>query len=197
METVRSCVSVEGNIGAGKSEFLRLLSRMGFEVRPEPVDRWRPLLDQVYNAGLGAVALQARVTLDSGVPPGPMTFVERDPRFQLNVFVRAALDAGTVNLHEAVVLHDLHERVVRWQPSGLLYLRCRPETCLERIRRRGRVEEVGLTMSGVRSLHELYEAAFAAAPEPKSLLDVSDKSPREVVDAAWPIIQRLLPIGQP
>lgn len=167
-------VCIEGNIGAGKSELLRRLAADGFTVRTEPVDRWRPLLNQVYNCRRGQVALQARITLDSGVTPTE-TFVERDPAFQCPVFIRKALDDGSITRHEATVLTDLHARVVTWRPARLIYLRCSPAECLARVRKRARVEEDGLDLAALTKLHHLYEDAFYSGKgDNRELIDVTN-----------------------
>lgn len=175
-------VCIEGNIGAGKSELLRRLAADGHTVRLEPVDRWRPLLNQVYNCGRGLVALQARITLDSGVPPSE-AFVERDPGFQVPVFIRKALDDGSITRHEATVLTDLHARVVTWRPARIIYLRCSPAECLARVRKRARVEEDGLDLAALTGLHDLYEDAFhAARGVDRQAINVTDLDADEVYE---------------
>lgn len=165
-------VCIEGNIGAGKSELLRRLAADGLSTRPEPVDRWGPLLNQVYNCGRGLVALQARIILDAGVTPAE-SIVERDPAFQIPVFIKKALHDGSITRHEARVLTDLHARVVTWTSSRLIYLRCAPDECLARVRRRARVEEDGLDLAALSELHVLYESAFAHARVEKHVVDVT------------------------
>lgn len=172
-------VCIEGNIGAGKSELLRRLAADGLSTRPEPVDRWRPLLNQVYNCGRGLVALQARIILDAGVTPAE-SIVERDPAFQIPVFIKKALHDGSITRHEAGVLTDLHARVVTWTSSRLIYLRCAPDECLARVRRRARVEEDGLDLAALSELHVLYESAFAHAREEKHVVDVTLMDAAEV-----------------
>lgn len=170
------CVCVEGNVGAGKSSALESLALRGLTVRQEPVERWRPLLHEAYNRKRGLVALQARITLDTGRTPIEQV-VERDPAFQVPVFMRAAVQEGAVTIAELNVLMSLHARVVGWRPSALVYLRCAPETCLRRVHARGRPEEAGITLAALVRLHDLYEQAYAAAPEPKHVLDVTDLPP--------------------
>lgn len=138
-------VCIEGNIGSGKSELLRRLAQNGFSTQQEPVERWSPFLDQVYNDGHGFVALQTRVTLDTGATPTAQ-IVERSPAFQMPVFVRAALQDGSIADYEEELLGDLHERVVEWRPRALVYLRCQPLKCRLRVRQRDRVEEGGLNL---------------------------------------------------
>jgi hypothetical protein len=55
-------IALDGPIGAGKSEALEGLHRMGFDVLFEPIDQWTPLLDRLYARAPGAsFELQRRV----------------------------------------------------------------------------------------------------------------------------------------
>ena len=156
-------ICIEGNIGAGKSELLRSLEMHGYSVRQEPVDRWRPFLNRVNNCGQGIVALQTRIVLDTGVTPAE-EIIERSPELQMPVFVEAALEDGSITKHEAGLMQDLMDRVAEWRPTSTIYLRADPSVCYQRILQRGRLEEEGLTLDGIRRLDRLYEAAVRYVP---------------------------------
>lgn len=198
----RRWVTVEGNVGAGKSTALAWLSEeAGVPVRQEPVDRWRPLLERVYSAPAylskdatagRLMALQALVTLDAGrAPLHDVRLVERDPRFQGPVFVRAALRDGVFTEHEVGVLAELHARVTEWTPAAVIYLRCDPLVCQHRVRARARPEERALAVDHIHLLHRLYDTAFEHTRGPKFRVDVGQLSPEAVGRRVLEILESL------
>lgn len=42
-------ISLDGNIGAGKSSILKELKNIGYIIFPEDIDTWQPILDNFYN----------------------------------------------------------------------------------------------------------------------------------------------------
>jgi len=185
-------ICIEGNIGAGKSELLRSLADAGYSVRQEPVDRWRPFLNRVNNCGQGIVALQARVTLDTGVTP-PEHIIERSPEFQVPVFVEAAFQEGSITRHEVDLLRDLVRRVAEWRPQYVIYLRADPETCRQRIQARGRLEEDGLSYESIVRLHRCYEDAITSAAS-VTVVD-ADRTKEEVYDDVVALIENRIQLN--
>lgn len=63
--------------------------------------------------------------------------------------------------------------------AGIIYLRCQPEVCINRIRKRNRSEEAGIPFDYLKLLHEKHENWLGKATSvegcPKILvLDVSE-----------------------
>ncbi|CAD7702979.1 unnamed protein product [Ostreobium quekettii] len=94
----------------------------------------------------------------------PLRLLERSVFSDRLVFVRA--------VHEAKWMDDFHLKLYdAWfqpfllevpglVPDGFIYLRAEPSTCMERLKRRARSEEVGLDMSYLEGLHVKHEDWF-------------------------------------
>jgi deoxyadenosine/deoxycytidine kinase len=150
-------VTVDGNIGAGKTTVLQALHRQGFDVKLEPVDKWQPWLDRMYKSDTGVFELQIRVWLDSALPKKieNTTFIERSPMFQAGVFVPANVANGRLTTVQAALLDEMYEKI--WEPTHYIYLRSDPNKCSERIKNRGRRSEDSIPLEYLRSLHDLHE----------------------------------------
>ena len=138
-------ISVEGNIGCGKSRLLADLAR-DWRVQCEPVEEWRDILPLFYaNRQRWALAMNARALLSfADVPDSEPVVVERSPLSCKEVFGRMHKNEGVLSEKEWQLLSDLYERV-SWVPDVIIYLCCPPATCLERVQRRGRDGEQDVT----------------------------------------------------
>lgn len=179
-------LAVEGNIGAGKSTFLDVLQDTALELHdlievvPEPVEEWQRvrngtaepinLLDRFYKEPeryaytFQHYVLLTRMEKDRRARSSlkPLRVLERSIFSDRLVFVRA--------MHEAGYMGDLELRLYdSWfameiaqdqqlTPNGFIYLKARPETCIQRLRARNRSEEAGVQRSYLESLHEKHES---------------------------------------
>ncbi|CAD7702216.1 unnamed protein product [Ostreobium quekettii] len=189
----RVTFSVEGNISAGKSTFLSNLLDTPMELRDlvevvhEPVDMWQKVgddanynfLDRYYSDPKRfAYEFQNYVFLtrlkqnhQSYDGEKPLRLLERSVFSDRLVFVRA--------VHEAKWMDDFHLKLYdAWfqpflrevpglVPDGFIYLRADPSTCLDRLRRRSRREEVGVDLSYLEGLHVKHEDWFYQEKVPK------------------------------
>lgn len=189
-------VTVDGNIGCGKTTVLSLLKSAHRQaVVVEPIDVWQPFLDRLYAGEPGAaLAMQVRVWFDRAARrPGADTdaaivFVERSPRLQVAAFV----DAQSANFapNEANLLSDLYREA--WEPDLFVYLRSSPDACARRIAKRARASEDAVRVDYLAVLHDRHEGAFADGgggnKQKVVVIDVERKSPEEIaqtiVDAA-------------
>lgn len=170
--------SVEANIGAGKSTFLRIFGERWpdiFKVIFEPLDEWQTRYADTNNNILGM-------------------FYEDIPRwaytFQSNAFItriqkyQAEKSSELINLTERSVLSDYHifaqmlkddgkmnevewklyENWFNWlcdkfqgKPEAIIYLRCDPQISYERVRRRSRSEEETISLDYLTRLHQYHD----------------------------------------
>jgi len=170
--------SVEANIGAGKSTFLRIFGERWsdiFKVIFEPLDEWQTRYADINNNILGM-------------------FYEDIPRwaytFQSNAFItriqkyQAEKSSELINLTERSVLSDYHifakmlkddgkmnevewklyENWYNWlcdkfqgKPEAIIYLRCDPQISYERVRRRSRSEEETISLDYLTRLHQYHD----------------------------------------
>lgn len=200
-------ITIEGNIGAGKSTLIAALDRQLASagpiraVLPEPVGDWtapvlpdgRSMLQAFYDGdpyrhGLAfqmyVLLSRARQALavgkgDHGSVSG-IVVAERCVASGVEVFGRAMREAGHMDDMQWTVLQAWAEQLAHLgmapPPSAVVYLRCTPEVCLERIRQRGRPQEAGLDIAVVRGLHAAHEAwvdGLRASGTPVLVLDAS------------------------
>lgn len=177
-------LAVEGNIGAGKSTFLDVLSSSPLELQdiveivPEPVEEWQNvdsingqqnLLDQFYkDPKKYAYAFQHYVLLtrmqkdrNARSSVKPLQILERSIFSDRMVFVRAMHEAGFLGDLELSIYDSWFSMQIGQDraltPDGFIYLKARPETCIKRLRGRGRSEEVNVDEKYLENLHEKHE----------------------------------------
>jgi deoxyadenosine/deoxycytidine kinase len=164
-------VVVEGNIGAGKSTCAKALAdRLNLRLLEEPVDdellqlfyddkdRWSfPFQMEMLHRRWAMQISAAAETCVAGGYDGAI--LDRSLWGDL-VFASALVKAGKMHQKE----WDIYVRAVRnmalvlWPPTVLVYLSARPETCLERIKQRGRPQENGMTLDYLKMIHGGYQA---------------------------------------
>lgn len=178
-------VCVEGNIGAGKSSCLEAVRKALPEVQvfKEPLDEWGDLLDAFY-ADATACALQFSLTVLLGfdVPFAQRTcVVERSPMTCRQVFTQLLLDDGTLS-REAWDLFSAYHDVLGWTPDAIVYIDTPVNTCLERVRCRGRACEAKLDVVQLRRIEYKYDMMLRGCSVP--VVRVDGTLPPEELHAA-------------
>lgn len=170
---------VEGNIGCGKSSFLRELEKLHVPILQEPVDVWartrnengKNILEEFYsdptrNAYLfQSIAFRSRVDAMSKLTQ-PKTVVERSVFTDRNIFAATARADG----HMSNIEWDDYVKWFDWvidkcpKPEKFVYLRAEPETCMERIGHRARSGESTITLEYIQKLHERHDTWLLNEP---------------------------------
>ena len=189
---------IEGNIGAGKSTFLRLLKeKLNIDVIYEPTDKWQlgqagNLLDLFYkDTSRWAYTFQSYAFIsriqsqiehertNNGTDPH---VYERSVYCDRYCFAKNCFAMGTMSELEWTIYKEwfgwLVESYTR-TPNGFVYLRTTPEVCHERIQKRSRSEESGIPLSYLESLHTLHEEWLI---ERKDILPSLENKPVLVLD---------------
>ena len=174
-------VSVEAAIGTGKSSLLRLLERtLGAEGRllvvQEPVEEWQKvggkhnLLEAYYsNQERYAFSFQANCVLSrirklqevlkTAPQETDVIVLERCWASDRNTFGEMLRRHDKISPLEWALYEEWYDFAVENAPfiDGHVYLEAKTETCMARLRRRDRAEEVGVTEEYQRDLIECHE----------------------------------------
>ena len=169
-------VIIEGNIGSGKSTASKeIAARLKLRLLEEPVDnelldlfysdknRWSfPFQIEMLHRRWALQMSAASETNIAGEYAGAI--LDRSLWGDL-VFAWALTQAGIMHPKE----WDIYIAAVRnmsmvlFPPTLLLYLSARPETCLERIKERGRPQEKDITLEYLQTIHHGYQQLVAEA----------------------------------
>jgi deoxyadenosine/deoxycytidine kinase len=174
-------VSIDGNIGSGKSTTWDMLKKAYAgrdDVRfvEEPVDSWRaivdehqvPILTNFYKdkkafafrfqmmAYISRLALLRRMVRENA-GHCRVIITERSVDTDRNIFAKMLHDSGDIARDEYMIYNMWFDEFVRDLPvSGLVYIRADPETCMQRITKRGRAGET-IPFDYVQKCHDYHE----------------------------------------
>ena len=162
---------VEGNIGSGKSTFLKKLSTE-FKVVQEPVDEWskirndngKNILEEFYedpqrNAYLfQSIAFRSRIRNITDLDEDAI--VERSIYTDRMVFAEVCKEDGNINeieWNDYTEWFDFIVKHIGFKPRGYIYLRTNPERSHERINKRNRSGESNISLEYLKKLHRKHD----------------------------------------
>jgi len=168
---------VEGNIGAGKSTFLRLIgAELGIDVIYEPTDKWQRkdkegnLLDLFYKdtprwaytfqSYAFISRIQSQIEHEASVTTTAPQVYERSVYCDRYCFAKNCFELGFMSALEWSIYKEWFGWLVEAytkKPSGFIYLRTTPEVCHTRIQKRSRCEESSIPLSYLQALHARHE----------------------------------------
>ena len=157
-------VSVEGNIGVGKSTFIKILESNwdDCQVVSEPVDMWKKLVNsdgknilQIFYEDIkrwaysfqNVACITRMMKMEDAIRTSnkKYIFLDRSLETDKNVFEKMLYDDGKINEVEHSMYNlwcDFYYKYVRTHDTIIhIYLKCDPKICAERIKKRGRIEE--------------------------------------------------------
>lgn len=192
----RATVSLEGNIGAGKSVVGRILNGHGLVTHNEPVEMWNVLPLYYGDPARYAYALQTQIIASyAGVGTrDEYAIMERGPRAATGVFARMLHEDGLLSAEHMQALRALHDTLPVRHPNVIVFLHVPPALCLDRIARRGREAEESISPAYLDRVDQAYErfATEAAADGiPVLRIDASEYEGRPAA-LADVVMQRLL-----
>tara|TARA_R110001592_G_C12958410_1_gene732070 strand:+ start:73 stop:684 length:612 start_codon:yes stop_codon:yes gene_type:complete len=200
---------VEGNIGSGKSTFLKKLSTE-FKVVQEPVDEWskmkntngKNILEEFYedpkrNAYLfQSIAFRSRVKNITDINADNV-IVERSIYTDRMVFAEVCKEDGNINEIEWNDYTEWFDFVVNhigFKPKGFIYLRTDPEKSYERINKRNRSGESNISIDYLKKLHKRHDEWLCHdATVPVLVLDVTE----EFESNPEPLVQKVRDFVKP
>ena len=173
---VRHVLVIEGNIGAGKSTFLRLLNQH-LDIDPvfEPHDKWQNvgggenLLEKFYTDirrwayTFQTYAFVTRVLEQEKEVHNCLSGVqvlERSVYSDRYCFAKNCFEMGVMLPLEWQLYRDWFDWLVEGyttKPTGFIYLKTEPSVCYDRLRKRNRHEEAAVPLDYLRRLNEKHE----------------------------------------
>ena len=173
-------VSVEGNIGSGKSSILRVIAERMPElaILEEPLASWEKagpngdvnLLALYYdNPQRWGFTFQIyafmtrlmRWTEFNKVEDQRVRVSERSLLSDRHVFAAIMKDMGILNEVEYLMYSDCYENLKKMQKiadlKGAIYVKCEPEICSHRIKKRAREGESTIPLDYLAKLHQKHE----------------------------------------
>jgi len=177
-------VSIVGHAGAGKTTLLTLLQdKLGITPLFEPVDSWSKECEnesvEVGDSNLLALFFQdpkrwgftfqsyafikrARDYLDmiNRLPASSIKVMDRSVYADKICFARTAYELGNMTELEWEMYNKLFDWVADFfmpRPDGIIYLKASAEICLDRIKKRGRDEEEGISFSYLKNLEQKHD----------------------------------------
>lgn len=190
--------TIDGNIGCGKTSVLNYLHKYkNIQVDLEPVDKWKPFLDNIYLSKTGYFNFQIKVWLDRAwiqeKDNKSIIFMERSPFFIRNTFNKNDFNNNNINEDEFNVINEMYNKTDNiWKSNLYIYLRSTPNKCLERINHRGRLNELNIDINYITDIHNLHEETYQMALENKLdiiVIDVDNRSISEIADEILAIIK--------
>ena len=171
-------ISVDGNIGSGKSTFVRLIGEHFKDnvcILKEPVDEWENIKDrsgktiiqnfyenqQDYAFSFQMMAYISRLSslrrLVKSNPNG-IIITERSVLTDRQVFAKMLFDAGKIkDIEYSIYLKWFDEYVEDYPISHIIYLKTTPEICGERIKKRLRDGEDNVELDYLKSCDDYHE----------------------------------------
>ncbi len=183
----KKLIVLEGNIGAGKSTLLRLIQQhLPVSIIAEPTDKWQKvaqdenLLDLFYkDTPRWAYTFQSYAFLTRiqsimehmAEHREHNTFIlERSVYCDRFCFAKNCFEAGFMSPLEWNIYKDWFAWLVESnhapRPDGFIYLRVEPEIAYERIQKRNRSEESGISQAYLTSLHNKHDDWLIHQKEP-------------------------------
>lgn len=153
-------ISIEGNIGSGKSSVIsRLCQDIRVPVFLEPVDEWKDWLTLFYqNPGRWGMSFNINVLLSFNKWKNNDFFsiYERSPISNRYIFSQLQFDQGRMNNLEKTMFEQLYDKLA-WTPDVIIYIRADPHVSMERMKKRARACENEVPIEYLTAVHEKYE----------------------------------------
>lgn len=161
-------ISIEGNIGCGKSSVLsKLCSEMRIPVFLEPIDEWKEWLTQFYkNPSRWGMSFNLKVLMSFSKWKQNTFFAcyERSPISNRHVFAQLQYEHDRMEQIELSLFDDIYKSI-SWEPDVAIYIRTDPKVSMERMQKRARSCENNVSLDYITAVHNRHEAIFE--PEKK------------------------------
>jgi deoxyadenosine/deoxycytidine kinase len=176
---MQQIISIEGNIGVGKSSFIDILkSHIKCEVVPEPVNMWLSIKDnnnknilQTFYDDINrwgytfqnVACITRMMCIEDTIrnSNSQYIFLDRSLGTDKHIFELMLYDNGNINQLEHNIYNlwiNFYNNYVRKDNMNkIIYLKSTPDVCDERIKIRGREEEKNISIEYLNKLHNYHE----------------------------------------
>lgn len=171
------CFILEGNIGAGKSTFLRIIKEyLNVQIVYEPLEQWQKIGGTEENLLEKFYADTPRWAYTFQTCAFVTRIMTQQEHLKRNVLPAQVLERSVFsdrycfakNAHELGFMTDLEWQLYQewfsWfiynyttKPTAFFYMRTDPEVCYQRLQKRYRHEETGVSFDYIKKLHEKHE----------------------------------------
>jgi len=168
---------VEGNIGAGKSTFLKMIKDyLNVQVVYEPHQKWQRvggtqenILEKFYNDthrwaySFETYAFVTRIMEQeehAKINTFPAQILERSVYSDRYCFAKNCFESGMMNSLEWTLYQEWFAWLVdnyTVKPTGFIYMQTDPSVCYQRLLKRNRSEEAGVPIEYLQKLHDKHE----------------------------------------
>lgn len=176
-------ISVEGNIGSGKSTVLSLLDAEGWVTKQEPVDDWGEMLSLYYKDPVTwSLGFNLKVLHSfQSIPAGDLVLVERSPGACRHVFGQLSYNDEHLSPASWDVFKGYYEHL-GWEPDMYIYIDTPADQCMARLQERGRSCEQNLTLEYLHRIEFQYQNFMKFTETPVHQVSGSQPIPDVVRD---------------
>lgn len=165
-------IAVEGNIGSGKSEFIKRFQNIdNIDILLEPIEKWTDLyghnlLHMMYNDPSRYFALFQQYAFltqmeQHAIINNPIKMMERSVYSARYCFVEnlKISDFHNTEYHVLIAWFDFIKKHLNSMLNVdlIIYLQTTPEIAYSRLKQRQRVEEHNIEFEHIKDLHNLHE----------------------------------------
>lgn len=215
MNSNKQIISIEGNIGTGKSTFVSILKHSieNSDVVPEPIDEWKQIVDsdgtnileKFYSnvtrwsytfQNIACITRMMKIENAINNSEAQFLFLDRSLATDKNIFEKMLYDEKQISdlEHNAYNLWvDFYHKYIRPEFNNIvIYLRCKPETSYLRIKKRAREEEISITLDYLRKLHEYHENWLISNPNINCIVVDCDEDFESDINYQCQVIDRVV-----
>lgn len=181
-EKPRVVLTLEGNIGAGKSTFLKVAKHyLNIDVVAEPTDKWQDVGNEenllnlfykdtkrwayTFQSYAFITRIQQQEESLAKNPDKAVQILERSVYCDRYCFAKNCYKNGTMSPLEWHMYTEWFSWLVETyttKPDGFVYLQTKPSTCMDRMKKRNRSEESEVSFDYLDSLHKKHEKWLVA-----------------------------------
>lgn len=186
----------DGNIGCGKSSILKLIQNnkpIEMNIYNEPLYDWSKWLELFYSdMNKYSFGFQMRV-LKSHLDKKDILngIFERSPLSCQKVFGELLFEDRKMNELEWNLTNEFYYDY-GWSPDYVVYLKCDPDICYQRIKQRNRNNEQSIDINYLQRIHQKYENLYTDCKSYKVItIDASNTIDQVYEDVMELVIKKI------